>query len=264
MRTIDNFERGCGTLKKGGFYAQGKPRSNGMLANWTWLLGTGLMTDACTGDQPIITCPPRQIMVFNLLGSLMTGQRLQDYPEDMVSWFNQHPGIPAKALLDHAGSIHYPNPAEFAEEVMARGPSRKIPQSLARTLVKYTPLPIVFTHSTIPMAEDAEQRTEIVNHLSRDTDWYETPKEIIVSPTWVQPGFGFTVRDNRGWGNDHWQTILMQEVSADSYLEILQGTETIFGVSWITEITYVAKDDDNPDFLSDLFADGIESVRIED
>jgi hypothetical protein len=131
-----NPKRGCGTKVPGGFYAETEMSRGGVLNLWTWLLGDGLEG----GINCLLNIPPRRAIYGNLAASLVIGEFVgADVPMEGIGIFDalheMFDGLRGRtadiALFDHVGSQYY-TPWSFAQEVMAYGPSRRIPPALAR------------------------------------------------------------------------------------------------------------------------------------
>lgn len=252
MQTAQNPQRGCGTLKKGGYYLQSKSSPDGTLRAWTWLLGSGVLDDAGTSKQPLITCPPRQMEVISLIASIDAGLKIYDAEkEELAALWKQYGELPHRVILDHVGKCHYPTPLEFAVETRMYGPSRRIPGHIARVVANRLPIPVIFTHSVIPLASKHDINGFVMLHGLNVGP---------VSPTWDWKGFGMTVAGKKDVGSDHWQTFAW---TFKDDLAQFEKTETIFGASWITDVVYVTGADDDPD-EDDLWNAGITPVVIED
>jgi hypothetical protein len=267
MRSLANPRRGCGTMKEGGFYGRGDISPNGTLNAWTWALGSHLLGAL----NYAVTVPARQMGVCNLPATLYTGRLVNgasglaplDLPESIKA-------LPIGAVIDHIGSAHY-TPWQFAQEVRALGPSRRIPENVAKVIAKHTPIPIVFTHSHMPLVPDDEK---IAGPLK---DWANVPDDAFYGPTPFMEGWGLNHGDKKG--EEHWiipilraldllgvtgeNSLLKSGLGGDVTAQLLM-TEQIIGISWITRCVYIAPEGETDERLSEIEAAGIEPVRLEE
>lgn len=260
LGTVANPPRGCGRLKEGGFYARGDVGSGGTLRSWSWVLGEHVIG----GFNYAISAPPRSMQLVHFPATLVSGKLMTD-PVDL-SEFPHLRNLPSVALLDHVGSAFY-TPFSFYKECAAHGPSRRIPEDIAKVIAKHCPLPILFTHDWLPIADKV-----IVEPLLQ---WAgANPEYKVYDPTPFDADWGITVRETYN-GRDHWAISLMQKMdevgkgkqrhlSKIMSAELLNDTliaEQVYGVSWITRCVYIAKDGDTDETLEAMFSLGIEPVR---
>lgn len=268
LRNVSNEPRGCGTLKEGKCYLQGRSGPGGTLKAWVWLLGTQLSGSAWNWLTDV---PPRMMQTVDFQFSLADCRTI--FPNHGLDFYEvvaRRPmpdqarmnlvHLPRYGLLDHVGSVHY-TPASFARECAARGPSRAVPRSMAANVAKllkhFAALPIIFTHSDVPLVNpDA--------HHDLIQDLCFAPGEAQLNPTWWYKGWG--LHKGKQAGKDHWAVDLMdvldrKELPADYGADIVFA-EQVFGVSWITSSVYVTRGDETPDNLSAYIEDGIEPVQI--
>lgn len=263
LRAVQNPTRGCGTLRKGGFYARGDQSPGGTLNAWSWVLGEHVIG----GWNYSISVPARQMQVVHLPGTLVSGKMatvplpLDDFPHLR--------NLPPVALLDHIGSQHY-TPYSFFDECVKHGPSRRIPPSIAKAVAHHCPIPILFAHSELPCVDRA-LRGDLI-------DWSEADRErVTYEPTPFDVDWGITV-DATFWGETHWMVRVLQQIDQRSggkschLTKLMQPklaenvllSEQLYGVSWITRCVYIAQDGDTDETLENIFKLGIEPVRIVD
>lgn len=251
MRTIANPERGCGRLHAGGYYAQGIGSAYGSLID-AWCLAT------CIQDEFNLFVTPvnkRQLELINLPATLEMGNvRL---PSDPTIELTRPAlkGLPRYALLDHVGTKFY-TPYQFAQEVFAHGPSRRIPEHVAAQIAPYTPMPIVFTHSQIPLLTiegiaSIAALTSTFDNISGDS--LATARVC----SWHDPKWGLYIGNHNG--SDHWSLPVLK-YEADNLLLPFPHHEQIFFISWINRIVYIASENDDQDKIERLTKKGIEPV----
>lgn len=269
MRQIANPTRGCGTLKQGGFYASGEGSPNGILRMWTWLLGSMYM--GADAKNLMWEIPPRAMQVINLQASLHT---LIPCPHFDVEIPENSPAIflPKIALVDHVGSNHY-TPWQFAQEVLVHGPSRRISEQVARQIAGHTPLPIVFTHDWMPLADKGSVAALSIWANDGSAAFWEGKR---YEPTWEHEGYGLTIRHEYD-GSDHWMIPIMQAIHETAggkvaplhkimehpLAENVLTSEQPLGVSWVNQVRYVTTGDESQKQLDNLCLSGIEPVRID-
>lgn len=269
MRSLSNPERGCGTMKEGGFYGRGDFSGAGTLNAWTWALGEHALHPGAKNYT--VTVPARQMGVCNLPATLLTGQLITGAsglaPLDMPDSIKN---LPIGALIDHIGADHY-TPWEFAQEVRALGPSRRIPENIAKAIAKHTPLPIVFTHSHMPLVPS---EADVMGPLC---DWAGVTMDDYFGPTPFMEGWGLRAGDKKG--DNHWITAVLRAmhnagIKGENTLlksgldnDVTGGmlmAEQIIGISWIIRCVYIAPEGETDERLSEIEAAGIEPVRLED
>lgn len=264
LRIVNDDERGCGDMQDEGFYAHGALGSSGILKAWTWCLGQHIFG----GENFTFKAPARQMQVINLPASLYFREVITD-PEVAIP-DHDHPlaRIPRMALLDHIGSEYY-TPDSFAEEVQSRGPNRRITEDIAKAIAGATPIPILFTHSGMPLV-DVDYREDLLKWAD---DWGHkvTPRNF--EPTPYQEDFGLTIGSYSG--NDHWlhavlgkmhqagngKEVPLRKIMGGALLKNTSVVEQTLGISWITSAIYVAPPEADPGKLDELASTGIEPVR---
>jgi len=260
LRTISNPPRGCGRAKEGGFYARGDVGPGGTLSAWSWVLGEHLIGKF----NYTISVPARQMQMIHLPATLITG-KMMTTPVDL-SDFPHLRNLPPICLLDHVGSAFY-TPYSFYSECVQHGPSRRIPENIAKVLAGHTPIPIMFTHDWLP----------VVDHERIDAllAWSQNKRDrLSFDPTPLDADWGITVESNYR-GRDHWIIPIIRQMHEASngeqcHLtkimppELVNDTliaEQVYGISWITSVVYVAKDGDTDEQLEAMMSLGIEPVR---
>jgi hypothetical protein len=229
MRSISNPQRGCGTLVKGGYYAQSSFGQFGLLQS-AWCFGSC----ADGGHGVVITGHPKRAQqVIYLAETLMNGGNWQS---GLVTgnWLPSLYNLPEMAILDHVGSNNY-TPWSFAQEVFTYGVSRRITPDLARRIGKDfgANIPILFTHSQMPFMADYDPS--------------------IHYPTFADEKWGIYLGDKNG--SDHPMIPIIRK---------WDGTvlEQPFLLSWITNVVYI-HDENNPE-LSEMMTEYVEVVTIDE
>lgn len=277
-----NPPRGCGQKKKGGYYLESDGSPFGMLHKWVYIHGDGIEG----GDNPYAAIPPRRSVYGNLAASLMFGEFVSnDVPLDVAATWAGFPalqefyaGLRARgceeALFDHVGSNNY-SAYSFQREVLEYGPSRRVTQQMAEELAKKTPIPIVFTHSRIPVFRDEAHRETAVA-LGR---WFA---DVVYStmPTWFAPKWGLYARQETGSG--HYLDMVLRIVDrldrdaknvagnelyeeAKAVLADARYVEQAFGATWITRVTYVHQDGEDKAAVAAAMAQkGIQTLDLEE
>lgn len=261
LPVVDDPDRGCGNLREGGCYLRGGDFSeDGTLEPWTWALGEHIIG----GKNLNISAPPRSMTLVrlpetlhkrSLWTGLLAGEKL---PAPLAH-------LPAFSLIDHVGSSYY-TPWSFYQETEEHGPSRRVPEDFAATIARYTPLPILFTHSWLPVVDKAIRKQLCA--------WGEVPAIAHFTPTYLHPDWGIRA-DSAYQGDEHWIINVLRRMAMDGdnravHLskimppELVNDTlisEQAFGISWIVRVLYVAKPTDTPERLEELLGKGIEPVR---
>lgn len=299
-----NPARGCGHKRPGGFYAEGGEIGiGGALNAFTWLLGDGL---AHSPHNIMTRIPPRQMVIGNTYAALLEGEFV-DYLvpyeprfEDTGRLVELKKRVPPFAIFDHVGSNHY-SPFSFAEECMKYGPSRRIPPDIAKMLLLgpevkrkgkageaekgrkeqreggMLPIPIIFTHSKMPVFKSQAQKTEVLELAECIIDGYESDKKYH-GATWQKEDWGLYAKF-KDLGHDHYLPailsifhVLDNEWSrvknsplwqqAKEVLGKVERVEQVFGASWICQVSYVLPKDNEPvhDFVNEL--DGLNILDL--
>lgn len=264
MRTIGNPSRGCGSLKSGGTYARSDSSIGGQLANWAWTLGTGI-----EGEHNLyLDAPARQMGLIALSHSLLAGQVIETVKPLSETEPEALRRLPRISLIDHVGSQHY-TPYEFVLEAKAYGVSRRIPQKIGAKIAKHTPIPIVFTHSDMPIVNQAVV-SDLYQHAMSQVGSVFSEHQF--RPTYENPKWGIWAGDFDG--EDHWLVPVLHHLSkAKGHLttkvsanvaEQMMFAEQALGISWITSVVYITTGQETPSELDELYETGIEPVKIEE
>lgn len=255
--------RGCGSLVPGGFYAQSEPSSRGSLRAWTWTLGT--MIDASGAHNVLLSPPRRGQMIINLPATLASGRLVISPTEHEHE--REYPGlrnVPRAGLIDHVGSAYY-TAWSFANEIMRAGVSRRVTSDMARLIAPYVPMPILFTHHDIPLPDEG---------MAADMEaaaWDENvPDDLVRLPSFALPTWGTRNAQPQHWGERVLRWIAQARDGRDSSLppyapdqwQTVPMMEQAFGLSWVCSVVYVSKGDEEVRFIDDLYAAGIEPVRV--
>lgn len=273
MRSIANPQRGCGTLMPGGTYLGGSFGKNGTFKPWAWLLGTHVEGFL----NLLVSAPARQMKIINLPYTLGTGRLVDDL--DATPPMDVPPevealllALPRAAVLDHVGSANY-NPYQFAEECHEYGPSRRINPDIAAQIAPYLPLPILFTHSDMPMIDSYHGLDPLLTWQGYPEGSYQC------EPSFFDPAWGIRSKreaDTKD-GSEHWivGTLrafnercyqgkkLNKSAIPDALRKTISLHEAIFGVSWLTRATYVISGTESEEQLDEYRKRGIEPVRPE-
>jgi hypothetical protein len=261
-----NPVRGCGTLKKGGFYLQAEGGPGGTLNRTTWVLGTHVFnTGLWMQDNIFVDAPPRSMQYINPAATLVKGNvvdidiKVKMSKSEGVLYENLVHAVGTFGVLDHVGSAYYPTPFEFADEVWQYGPSRKVPETMIRWLSDngMFPVPVFFAHSRMPMFSTISMRETIfklacknVGHDPAGPDWQ-------YGPTWLKArkGWGMTTESTDTGGNHYLIPILkslsqFKEAATNMFTATGRDTgiyhQTMFLASWFTRGAYVLKDENDP------------------
>jgi hypothetical protein len=261
IRVVRAMRRGCGDLVPGGFYAQASTSRQGTLKAWTWTLGT--MIDHPDALNLMLKPPPRAQLIINVPASLATGCIVSEptrAPEESDYPGLQH--VPRMGLIDHVGSAHY-TPMGFVHEIERLGVSRRITLDIARAIEPWLPIPILFTHSRLPLLR--EEDVPVAESLA----W----QGLIPPPrSHYGPSFELDPRSTI----PHWAIQVIRWVSGEpidmwpdraTFREDCidwQWTEQAFGMSWITNVVYVLRRDDPPGLPRELASIGIETIQVAD
>lgn len=257
-RYYPNPGRGCGTKKENAWYLEGSLFSaDGPLWAWTWLLGDGVENLFFLGF------PPRGMELINPAATIALREKVLDKPEfhpfgdrEREEYNRMRQATRTLGLGDHVGKQHY-TPYSFANEVSHYGPSRRVPEKIAialnETMRERGAIPIIFTHSEMPIFdtyEKAEEARDIIEALYPDVvNWNDLNYE----PTWIHADFGQYAEREQYTGSDHWLTRVLRAMNdlkngylegsqaaldARSFFATLRYREQALGMSWITGVTY--------------------------
>jgi hypothetical protein len=261
----NNPKRGCGTLKKGGYYAQGQPRESGTLASWSWLLSEGSYHHAIYADS----VPRRKPSLLLFHNTLEDRQIVMDGKV----FISPHLALPSYALIDWVGKGNY-SPWDFAQETATHGASRRIDSATALTLAsvinKAGAIPIVFAHPHIPVFEGSNIKN-FIEHTKSFAELFADNGELYTSDTWNHPDFGMNAGN---WhGDNHWIVPVLRQlhlennnkssVFSPNLASEMMIVPQIFGASWINKVIYVKHPHETKETLSPIVSHGIVPVDID-
>lgn len=243
---LNNAPRGCGQLKKGGCYGGGLMSPNGTLRVWTWILGEpwlgGHNVDgASVPSRTQIEVNPLETLHWEYIWRTEWGLPQYDPETPAVN-----PEIPQWGIADHVGSCFY-RPEQFAIECAQRGPSRRFSPANAKKWAKRVPFPILFTTDLYPYFEDeasvnAWMKAQIERENAAEgieTNW----KDPSWLPTWYDPEFTIYAGGKQA-ARSPMLDLFYYETAGKPPLPQREQYRTVFGISWITFVTYVAEPDE--------------------
>lgn len=265
-------ERGCGRKQPDAFYIEGVSSSRGTLNPWTWVLGNGM-------DKTIpLQLPPRKTQVVNIPATMVLKQvvwpdkniQMSTAQATLYDWLTPE-GVKPIGIADHVGASNY-TAAQFAQEAMAHGVSRRITPDLARTygvaLQAYGAVPILFTHSKVPVFRSMEER-DLVCSMS----FHFSESDVHIKPTWEVQRWGelygrwSAYSRDRATGVEYYdggRSYLVHVLNTLDYVERyakkyteksetdeeriaafagLHYQEQAFGISWVNRLTYTLPTD---------------------
>jgi hypothetical protein len=262
-----NPKRGCGTKKKDAFYLEGGELSRqGELWAGTWFLGSGLFDDLDTARGCNITIPPRQMGVYNLPATIANGQleiatgKFVPVDQENVNVYNRLRGqkrLKRIGIFDHVGTSHY-SPWSFADEIMQLGPSRRVTPEfalfVAALIRRIGPVPVLFTHSKMPVFEASEDRDAAIRSLGIDTEILH------LDPTWMRVKFG--MYSDMYNGHRSYLIPVLKELALGTSVPMgIQFCEQPFVASWYTRVTYTLPDDGMiDDKIQEMYEQGLINV----
>ena len=242
-----NPPRGCGTKKKDAFYLEsGEVGDRGTMWAATHLLGSGLLEDLDTIRGCNIKVPPRQMNVYNIPGTIANAQ-LEPVTQGFVpvdvengELYERLKNVRVKrvGVIDHVGSSHY-SPREFSLELSMLGASRRTTPEFAMMVSAFIrrvgPVPVLFTHSRMPVFETEMDRDEALAQMMFDA----RPENL--RATWLNPDFGmFTGMDNGGGSYLH---NVLRHIDEGYEFPGVSFCEQPFAASWYTRVSYTLPDD---------------------
>jgi len=265
-----NPERGCGTKVNDACYAEGEMSLHGMLARWTWLLGDGLT------ENIYLKVPPRQIVMINPVATIAFRSIIgHEWPfeihEDAQPLYNRLSEASKNVgVADHVGTKYY-SPFSFATECIDLGPSRRISKDMAKELAeivwKNGPIPMLFTHSRMPVFRHEENRMRAINLVK---ECYEDEEDKwdrfdYLEPTWLHKNWGMYGENwaghthcilpilttlsimDQAWkkvsDSEAWNRFKMFFTNKD----YVQFIEQPFGMSWLCKVSYTLDENGQAD-----------------
>lgn len=267
---IQDEPRGCGSLVPGGYYlsAVDCTTAMGSLQAVTFPFGDGMDNVVhCAGSVPI-----RGMLLINPAATFAAQEVVRAEapvtPADLYQKLTDQ--VLPQGLIDHVGSRHY-TACGFAQELFERMPNRRVHPDLARNLAGKLPLPVVFTHSEIPLFRSP---SEIAQALGYCEQFMSGDRDFHFGANWLREGWG--VFANQDDGRDHfmlpicgmldklrrdWQHLhtipWWRDVKA--FFDGLQYEEQPFAISWFIRAIRIV-DEDHPPTQADADA-GILAAR---
>lgn len=242
-----NPKRGCGTKKKGGFYLEGgELDEGGTLYTATYFFGTGLLEDMDTVRGVNIHVPPRQMNIHNIPGTIANAQleaaTSKFVPVDTENWaLYQHlkgGRVKRLGIIDHVGSSYY-TPWTFSEETRMLGPSRRTTEDFAFTVAgliqRFGPIPVLFTHSEMPVFETEVDREDALTALMLE------PSRKMLQATWFWGDFG--MYNGMNPGITHYMRHVLRAMNNGETFDNVTTIEQPFVASWYTRVTYTLPED---------------------
>lgn len=257
-----NPPRKCGTKKHDSFYAEGgELEIGGALRIWTWLLGNGME------DNVFLEVPARQVVAIDPVLTVFFKSFMYPtdakivIPEELEELYDRlNLAMKSPGVADHVGANYY-TAHNFASEVRTLGPSRRIPKKTARYLAEIIsimgPIPMLFTHSKIPVFKDIHQLNEAINIFHEVTNHYLYDTTLFWEPTWMADDWGMYARRDQMPGDDHFMLPILSMIDdidsgiiederIEDFFKSLDYVEQTLGLSWLTKVTYTLPKDDNP------------------
>lgn len=260
MKYMQNPARGCGRKKRGGFYLEAGMSPLGTLNAVTYCLGSGVET----GENLIINISARGVWLGDLAASFISGQFINIHdlwtaPDGQAEWYAQMLAkVGQPVLFDHVGKAHY-SPASFVNELLAYGPSRRVPGPVAEQIAGMTPIAILFCHDDMPLFTSEVQRDELLSLLNTGD---LTGQQL--APTWRRPDWGLGIECDDG--RDHYLVDVIQAMDGDTavqaFLSDVPRTRQPFAISWITHVSYVAQEAEEKDAALDDLTERMRQKNI--
>jgi len=201
---IVDIERRCGHLEPGAYYlsSAGMFSKNAGFHAVTYPFGNGIDENIdCTG------VPMRGVATASIAASFTLGQITKQH---MIPKYMQRGGnelfqslkkrVGDWGIVDHVGSVHYKWPNHFTDELFMYGPNRNIPANVVREVAKYLPVPVLFTHSRVPVFRDTGQRDALMDCYAQKSDCF-VRQAWHFGPNWERPSWGALRDYDRG--DDH-------------------------------------------------------------
>lgn len=257
-----NPPRGCGKKKHDAFYGEGGGfSSSGALNVWTWLLGDGI------DNNVALEIPARQVVAIDpiltvLFKSFMIPTQANIMiPEEAEPLYDKLlTAMKSPGVADHVGANNY-TAYEFALETMMYGPSRRIPKRTAKTLAEIIsllgPIPMMFTHSKVPVFKNILHAAEAIKIFHEISDRYYYNRNLYWDPSWTQELWGMYARRNQQPGDDHFMVVVLSMLSDIeqgnmpekhlAFFKSLAYREQTFGLSWLTRVSYTLPKEGEPE-----------------
>lgn len=301
MRTIPSVERGCGSAVPGGFYLSATRGAGGILEPWTWLLGDGVEGGYNVYLNPPERMHTLFNLPYTLATSEHQTEAVDGVtlvsPLDRLKPIAilDHVGKAHYDPYQFADEVEQLLPNRRISHELA---AKLVPLCPIPIVFTHEHIPVV--HNTLHRQILLEWALDTIRKQSRYTDsgLYEA-RDYYKAAVWTNEKWGLKTRDSDG--KDHWLVPVLQainlvggiknipdmmqtyveagghdadgnppprgggaEYAEDDYMlsSEISWIEQPFGASWITRVTYVAKDDDTESTLQRIKNMGIEPVRI--
>lgn len=275
-----NPPRGCGTKVEGACYLGADMGAGGMLSPFTWLVSSGVAEDPAGHFS---TVPHRGCYLGDMALSLVVGETILDGfappsltdSEGLARYSDYRAKMGRYNLMDHVGQESY-RPMQFANEVRAYGPSRRVPEAVAALIVDLVPIPVIF-FTPLPVWRSMDAFATAVGLAEvvcarGEADIADTRTE----PTWDWEEWGVFAGNNHG--DLHGTAVIMdayerlttaphtygQTREAQRLTRLLDAArwkQQPFGVSFITRVDYVLKAGEDPAAARDRLK---EKIRLLD
>lgn len=255
---IINPARGCGRLKRGGYYLRGLSGVGGHLSLITWVLGNGIAGNG----HPHIEITARKPKEFNppatlLFREMCTEKPLGMTPDDECEYGDLLARTRALGIADHVGSEHY-TAYQFAKELREHGLSRRVHPDFAFLVNKHVRtkgcVPIFATHSQIPYFRD-KVKLRGAYELACDYFPEARDREVWEHETWLKPDWGMTEKyPDKGWGHIMLPILALVDAAysarkssryydARAIVRKWAYHETFFVATWVNQVAYVLPED---------------------
>lgn len=255
--------RKCGRKKPDSFYIEGSLVPGGSLHAWTWLLGNGV------DDILPVELPPRQMSLINPRACIASGEKVladdEFVPIDTADgelYIQLENSIKNVGIGDHVGKNNY-SAYSFAKETAELGASRRVNRDIAelyaRLIAQFGAVPIIFSHSRVPVFADKRHFKGVFGfcktlwHHIGERSWHG-------NACWRLPEWGMYARHDQYDGRNSAMTLILATVDAldnnwnahrafplwqeaKEKFDNLMYQEQLFGGSWITQVTYTLPDD---------------------
>jgi hypothetical protein len=257
------MSRGCGSRQEDAYYLESdQPGEGGSIWAWVWLLGD-------PENLPLLDVPARLILPRNIGATIMLAEHIdlspKFFPDDSErALYNQICASTRDVgLVDHVGKSFY-TAYSFAEEVNRMGPSRRTTKETAlmvrQMIALYGPIPILFTHSRVPVFHDDAHIEEFIALISAcflEEDDVPDWSTVARRPLWLDPDWGLYKKHlDQHNGHNHIGRYILEAVdivegglSAEraerpewiavaEFVRDLVCAEQMFGLSYLHKVTY--------------------------
>lgn len=263
-----NVVRGCGSRKKGGYYLEAETNPNGTLNLITYCFGSHIdAPPASPAENLIAEIPSRGLWLGDLAASFLTGEWIFEknpYSPPLrhtavYEEFQQRFHCPI-ALGDKVSKEYY-SCASFINEVREHGPSRKIPEHIAKKIARHLPLPIIFFFD-LPLFSSKQQRDAALQVANIDLAGYDT------DALWNLPEYGISVE----YPNDgvlHFMSNLIYRLEEDVIRGFIreEGIQTAVMpgcICWLNQVRYMLDDGEDSSITQEKLSPfGIEVVDLD-